>query len=206
MEDILKMLASIPSTCAADATEGLNNLDPAIKPLKQEYTICGRAVTVKMPAGDNLVVLKAIRAANPGDILVIDAKGYTSRAVAGDFVAALAQLLGVGGMVVDGSIRDVISIKNSGFPVFCRTATASASVKGGGGAINVPIACGGISVNPGDIIIGDADGVVVIPRERELEIAAAAQNKLLRDRKRAETVLCSPDAAKAYLDELLTEQ
>lgn len=203
MEAIIAKFKNVPSTCAADATDGLNNLDIAIKPLKEEYMVCGRAVTVKMPAGDNMAVLRAIHAAKPGDVLVIDSKGYTSRSVAGDFVVGLAQILGLGGMVVDGSIRDVVSIKNSGFPVFCRASTSSASVKSGGGQINVPIACGGVAVNPGDIIVGDADGIVVIPQEREQEVLQAAQNKLQKDQQRAERVLCSPAAARKYLDELL---
>ena len=203
MEDILEKFKNVSSTCAADATDGLNNLDAAIKPLKEEYTICGRAVTVKMPAGDNMSVLRAIRAAKPGEVLVIDAKGYTSRAVAGDFVVGLAQILGLGGMVVDGSIRDIMTTKSGGFPVFCRTATCSASAKNGGGQINVAISCGGVSVHPGDIIVGDADGVVVIPKEREQEILAAAENKLMLDQKRAERVLQSPDTARAYLDSIL---
>ena len=203
MEDIILEFKNVSSTCAADATDGMNNLDTAIKPLKEGYTVCGRAITVKMPAGDNMSVLRAIRAAKPGDVLVVDSKGYTSRAVAGDFVVGLAQILGLGGMVVDGSIRDVVGIKSSGFPVFCRNVTSSASVKSGGGEINVSISCGGVTVNPGDIIIGDADGVVVVPRDREREILVAAQNKLVRDQTRAETVLCSPEAARAYLDKLL---
>lgn len=203
MEEIIAKFKNIPSTCAADATDGLNNMDTAIKPLKEEYTVCGRAVTVKMPAGDNMPVLRAIRAAQPGDVLVIDAKGYTSRSVAGDFVAGLAQILGLGGMVVDGSIRDVVSIKNSGFPVFCRTATSSASTKNGGGQVNVPVSCGGVAVHPGDIIVGDADGVVVVPQEQAQAVLEAAQNKLQKDEERAAEGLCSPEAARQYLDKLL---
>ena len=206
MKDIITCFKVIPSTCAADATSGLNNMDTAIKPLKEEYTVCGRAVTVKMPAGDNLSVLRAISNAQPGDILVIDSKGYTSRAVAGDFVVGLAQVLDLGGMVVDGSIRDIVSIKKSGFPVFCKAATSSASTKNGGGSVNVPISCGGVSVNPGDIILGDADGVVVIPQDREEEMFVAAEAKLLKDKQRADTVLQSPATAKKYLEQLLSMQ
>ena len=203
MEDIIEKFKKIPSTCAADATDGLNNMDTAIKPLREEYTICGRAFTVKMPAGDNMSVLRAIRTAEPGSVLVIDSKGYTSQSVAGDFVVGLAQVLGLCGIVVDGSIRDVISIKNSRFPVFCKGSTSSASAKNGGGKINVPISCGGVSVEPGDIIVGDADGVVVVPKDRENEIFAAAHNKLLKDQERANTALRSPAAARAYLDKIL---
>ena len=203
MEDMLAKFKHIPSTCASDALDGMANLDTAIKPLQEDYAICGRAVTVQLPAGDNTSVLRAIREAKPGDILVIDSKGYTSRAVAGDFVVGLAHILGLGGMVVDGSIRDVVCIKNSGFPVFCRGITPSAGGKHGGGQINIPISCGGVSVHPGDIIIGDADGVVVIPQEMAGEVLLAAQNKLQKDQKRADEALASPEAARDYLDRLL---
>ncbi len=203
MEEIIAKIQKVPSTCVADATDGMNNMDTAIKPLKAGYKVCGRAVTVKMPAGDNSAVLRAIRAAKQGDILVIDSKGYTSRAVAGDFVAGLAQILGLGGMVVDGSIRDAIGIGNIGFPVFCRSVTSSASTKNDGGEINVPIVCGGVAVNPGDIVVGDDDGVVIVPKDREQEILLAAEKKLLKDQERAEAVLQSPDTARDYLDKLL---
>lgn len=206
MEDIITRFKAIPSTCAADATAGLNNMDARIKPLNEKSVICGRAVTVKMPAGDNLDVLRAIRAAKPGDVLVIDAKGYTSRAVAGDFIIGVAQILGLGGMVVDGSIRDVVSVKNSGFPVFCKGVTCSASAKTGAGQVNVPISCGGVPVNPGDIIVGDADGVVVVPKDQEINILMAAQNKLVQDQTRADKVLSSPDEAKKYLDKILDKK
>ena len=203
MDAIIERFKQVSSTCAADATDGLNNLDTAIKPLDERDTVCGRAFTVKMPAGDNMMVLQAIYEAKPGDILVIDSDGYTSRSVAGDFVVGLAQVLGLGGMVVDGSIRDALSIKKSGFPVFCRAATASASVKTGGGKINVPVACGGVVVQPGDIIVGDADGVVVIPQEAEEECLRLAEQKLKRDELRAAEGLKSPEAARAYLAKLL---
>ena len=124
--------------------------------------------------------------------------------MAGDFVVGLAQILGLGGMVVDGSIRDVVSIKHSGFPIFCRAVTPSASAKSGGGEINVPISCSGVPVNPGDIIIGDADGVVVIPQNRAKEVLLAAQTKLQKDQVREATVLCNPGAAREYLDKLLS--
>jgi 4-hydroxy-4-methyl-2-oxoglutarate aldolase len=98
------------------------------------------------------------------DILVVDANGDQYRAIAGDFVVGMAQTLGIGGLVVDGVIRDIIGVKALNFPVFLRGTTVAASSKAGVGEVNVPISCGGVSVNPGDIIVADADGVVVIPQ------------------------------------------
>ena len=171
---IVDRLQEVPTTCISDALDGLNNLDAAIKPLKEEYRVAGRAFTVKMPVGDNLVVLKAIRDAQPGDVLVIDAKGDTYRAIAGDFILGMARTLGVKGVIADGVIRDIIGAKKLDYPIFCKGTTIAASGKAGEGAINVPISCGGVTIHPGDLIVGDADGVVVIPRAIEEEVLKKA--------------------------------
>ncbi|MEI7554656.1 RraA family protein [Candidatus Chlorohelix sp.] len=204
MENILKEFLGLPTTCISDAMEGLNNLDSAIKPLKEEYRIAGRALTVKMPVGDNLAVLKAMRNAQPGDVVVINAKGDTYRAIAGDFVIGMAQTLGIQGFVVDGVIRDIQGIKKLDFPVFCKGTAVAASGKAGVGEINVPISCGGVSINPGDIIVGDADGVVVIPQSKEQKILRKAQDKLEKDIKREAKISGNAEAILKYLDEILT--
>lgn len=96
----------------------MNNLEGIIKPLKEEYKIAGRAYTVKLPVGDNVMLLKSLKEAKPGDILVVDSKGDTYRAIAGDFVVGMMKTLELGGLVVDGVIRDIIDIKKLNFPVF----------------------------------------------------------------------------------------
>ncbi|MFB3165271.1 RraA family protein [Neobacillus sp. 179-J 1A1 HS] len=204
MEKIIKDFLGIPTTCISDAMDGLNNLHPAIKPLKERYKLAGRAYTVKIPVGENLSVLKAIREANPGDILVVDAKGDQYRAIAGDFVVGMAQTLGIGGLVVDGVIRDIVAIKALNFPVFSRGTTVAASAKAGVGEVNVPISCGGVPVNPGDIIVGDADGVVVIPQAIEKRILALSVEKLKKDEIREASISGNPEAIRKHLDQLLS--
>ncbi|GED34345.1 RraA family protein [Brevibacillus centrosporus] len=203
MSDIVAKYQSVPTTCISDTMQGLHNMDSSIKPLKEEYHLAGRAFTVKMPVGDNLAVLKAIREAQPGDVLVIDAKGDTYRAIAGDFIVGLAKTLGIQGIVVDGVIRDIVGIKQLDFPVFCKGTTVAASGKAGWGELNVPISCGGTSVQPGDIIVGDADGVVVIPQAQEKEILQQALDKLVKDQEREASVSGNPEAVRAYLDKFL---
>lgn len=205
MENIVKEFIAIPTTCISDAMDGLNNFHPAIKPLKENYKLSGRAFTVKIPVGDNLSVLQAIRDANPGDIVVVDAKGDQYRAIAGDFVVGMAQTLGIGGLVVDGVIRDIVGIKALNFPVFSRGTTVAASGKAGVGEVNVPISCGGVPVNPGDIIVGDADGVVVIPRALENEILAISLEKLKKDGLREASISGNPEAIRKHLDQLLSK-
>ncbi|MGG4495386.1 RraA family protein [Brevibacillus reuszeri] len=203
MSTIASQYQNVPTTCISDALQGLTNMDSSIKPLKEEYRIAGRAFTVQMPIGDNLTVLQAIREAQPGDVLVIDAKGDTYRAIAGDFIVGLAQTLGIQGIVVDGVIRDIIGIKQLDFPVFCKGTAVAASAKAGWGQMNVPISCGGTSISPGDMIVGDADGVVVIPQSREQQILSQALDKLAKDQAREASVSGNPDAVRAYLDEFL---
>jgi len=150
-------------------------------------------------------VLEAIRAANEGDILVIDAKGNTNRAVAGDFVISLAKGIGVQGFVVDGVIRDIAAIRELDFPVFSLGTTVAAGNKNGGGKVNIPISIGGVTVHPGDYIIGDVDGVVVVPQEDAERIVMAAEAKLEKDEVRAqEAHVNGKESILAYLDKVLT--
>jgi len=202
---IIESFKTIPTTCISDAMAGLNNLDPSIKPLKEEYKVVGRAFTVKIPVGDNLMFLKAIKEAKPGDVLVVDAKGDTYRAIAGDFIVGLAQTLGINGIVVDGVIRDVVGVKQLNFPVFCKGTTVAASGKAGQGELNVPISCGGTAVHPGDIIVGDADGVVIIPKEHEQAILTKAVEKVKFDELRDQKVSGNRAEVINYLNDFLSK-
>ncbi len=197
----------LPTTAVSDATGGHTNLRSDIKPLADHFKLAGRVVTVRLPDGENGAVLEAIRAANEGDILVIDAKGNTNRAVAGDFVISLAKGIGVQGFVVDGVIRDIAAIRELDFPVFSLGTTVAAGNKNGGGKVNIPISIGGVTVHPGDYIIGDVDGVVVVPQEDAERIVMAAEAKLEKDEVRAqEAHVNGKESILAYLDKVLTER
>lgn len=204
-ETISEQYQSVPTTAISDAMDGLNNLHSSIKPLKDTYKISGRALTVKMPIGDNHCVLKALDAAEPGDIIVIDAKGDLSRAVAGDFVLGMAKALGIGGFVVDGAIRDLEACKALDFPIFCKGTTIAASNKAGIGEINIPISCGGVSIEPGDIIVGDCDGVTVVPLEKAEKVLADSLEKIKKDEKREASVSGDVDAIKKHLKEQIAK-
>lgn len=201
-DELIARYSTIPATAVSDATGGLNNMEPELKPLLEEYRIAGRAVTVKLPGGDNPAMLRAMRMASPADVLVVDAKGDLTKAVAGDFVVGMMQTLGLAGLVVDGAIRDVRDIKALGFPVFVRGTTVAASSKTGAGEVNVPISCGGVTVRPGDLIIGDADGVTVVPREQEHQVLQRARLKLEKDEAREREVAGDIDAVRRYLDKV----
>lgn len=205
MDNIIELFKEIPTTAVSDAMSGMNNLDSSIKPLKEEYKVVGRAYTVQMPVGDNSMILRAFNEARPGDVIVVDAKGDTYRAIAGDFMVSIAQTLGIQGIVVDGVIRDIVGIKALDFPVFSKGTTVAASAKSGGGQVQVPISCGGVTVHPGDLIVGDADGVVVIPREKEEDILAKAKEKMEKDERREQKVAGNPEAIREYLNEMIAK-
>ncbi|EON74612.1 RraA family protein [Lysinibacillus sphaericus] len=194
----------LPTTAISDATGGHTNLRSDIKPLADHFKIAGRAVTVRLPDGENGAVLEATRAANAGDILVIDAKGNMNRAVAGDFVISLAKGMGIQGFVVDGVIRDIEAIRKLNFPVFSLGTTVAAGNKNGGGKVNVPIAIGGVTVQPGDYIIGDVDGVLVVPQVDAERIVVTAEAKVAKDEIRAqEAHVNGKESIIAYLDKVL---
>lgn len=205
METTIKALEKIPTTAISDVLKGMQNLDPSIKPLKESYKISGKAYTVQLPVGDNLMLLRSLKEAKKGDILVVDVKGDTYRAIAGDFVIGMMKSLELGGLVVDGVIRDLIDIKELNFPVFSKGTTVSSGTKNGPGDTNIPISVGGTPVNPGDIIVGDVDGVVVIPQHKAQEVLQKAEEKMASDEKREARVGNNREAIIDYVNHMLNK-
>lgn len=203
MDSVIEQFKDIPTTAISDVLKGMNNINPRVKPLKEEYRIAGRAFTVKTAVGDNLAVLTAIKEAKPGDIIVVDAKGDTYRAIAGDFVVGMMQTMEFGGLVVDGVIRDIVDIRKLNFPVFSKGTTVSSGGKNGPGETNRPISCGGAQVNPGDIIVGDIDGVVVVPQERAEEVLEKAKEKLASDDEREANISGNKDEIVKYVEMMI---
>lgn len=152
-------------------------LASAIKPLDPTRRLAGPAVTVDAKPGDNLVIHHALTLARPGDVLVVDAKAYTEAGPWGDILTLAAQKIGIAGLVIDGAVRDSDSILDMGFPVFSRGLSICAAQKNQPGRVNVPIICGGVAVSPGDWIMGDRDGVVVIPGGNVSAVIAAANER-----------------------------
>lgn len=153
----------------------------SIKPIDSTSRILGRAVTARCYSGDNLALHQAIYTAQAGDVLILDCHGYTEAGHFGDIMALACQVRGIAGVVIDGSCRDSQDIKAMGFPVFVKAFNPSGTVKKSLGEINVPVLCRGVRVNPGDIIAGDCDGVVVVPREDEDEVFAKALAKFEKE-------------------------
>lgn len=140
-------------------------LDPAIKPIDPGMKLAGPALTVDVPAGDNLALHLAIAKAAPGTVLVVDYKGHMDVAVTGDIMALAARERGLAGMVIDGAVRDAEEITALGVPVFARGLSIRGPAKNGPGSVGEPITLGDVAVQTGDIVVGDRDGVVVVPAD-----------------------------------------
>jgi regulator of RNase E activity RraA len=155
----------------------------AIRPLWPDMPrIAGPAFTVRTARHDNLMFHASIYLAQPGDVIVVEA-GDDEMAVAGGNVCAIAQRNGIAGLVVDGVIRDVVESRDKSFPVFGRGVSPIPAKRVGDGAMNVQVRCGGVIVNPGDVVVADEEGIVVIPRGRAAETLKKAQEKVDVDSK-----------------------
>ncbi|WP_152043221.1 4-carboxy-4-hydroxy-2-oxoadipate aldolase/oxaloacetate decarboxylase [Salinigranum salinum] len=162
-------------------------MDSGIDPIYSGIEMAGTALTVKAVPGDNLIIHKAITVAEPGDVIVIDGKGYTETAYLGELMSASCEAHDLSGIIVDGAIRDRAEIEEIGFPVYARGVHPKGPLKHAPGSINVPVTCGGATVAPGDIVVGDDEGVVVVPPndvEATLESAREKQaaERILRER------------------------
>jgi 4-hydroxy-4-methyl-2-oxoglutarate aldolase len=147
-----------------------------IKPIYNGMKVCGPALTVRCHPGDNIMLHKAVAIAEPGDVLVA-CVGCREAGYWGEILTVAAQARGIAGLVLDGSVRDGVAIKKRGFPIFCQGLCMKGTVKETIEFINHPISCGDVLVNPGDIILGDDDGVVVIPKDRAEEILKKCQER-----------------------------
>jgi len=143
--------------------------------------MAGPALTVRVAAGDNLAIHKALELVKPGDVVVVDGDGDISRALVGEIMMTIAQVGGAAGFVVDGAIRDLNAFVEAGFPCFARAAIHRGPFKNGPGQINVPVSIGGLIVGPGDIVVGDDDGVVAFPQAIAADLLQAVRAQEARE-------------------------
>jgi 4-hydroxy-4-methyl-2-oxoglutarate aldolase len=181
-EDVIKKFKDVPVANIADALGKPSNytLHPDIKPAFDNIRLLGTAVTVKEKPGCNMMTHAAIDLAQEGDVLVIDSQGYLGVATGGFLMSRKMIYKGIMGVVIDGAWRDRVEVKQAGFPVFARGWQPTGPHKELPGSVNVTISCGGLTVNPGDIVIGDDDGVIVVPRDRGEEVSEEAM-KVMRN-------------------------
>ncbi len=176
--DDLAKWKDVPPAIASDCMNRSNVMAARISPLSPGMTICGQARTVTSMVGDNGAAHAAIGIVDPGDVLVIDARGHTETAVWGGIMTRAAMQRGIAGLVLDGALRDASEIRELEFPAFTAGICPAGPSKGFGGILDGPISCGGCPVKPGDIVLGDDDGVAVIPLERQAEIYQASLKQI----------------------------
>jgi 4-hydroxy-4-methyl-2-oxoglutarate aldolase len=178
--DLVKRYQELSSATVHEASGGKGALSSRIKPISPEMKLCGPAVTVKLRPGDNLMLHKAIYVAQKGDVIVADADGYSEGGAWGEIMAVAAHQRGLGGFVFNGGVRDAQAMTDLGFPVF----SVALCIKGTGkvclGSINHPLNLDNVRIEPGDLILGDRDGLVVVRRE---EAEAVLQKSLAREEK-----------------------
>ncbi|MBB5402333.1 4-hydroxy-4-methyl-2-oxoglutarate aldolase [Paraburkholderia youngii] len=176
---VVEAARNVPAAALHEAGGKIGVLPTSIRPVAPGFRICGTAFTVHSPGGDNLWLHRAILAAKPGDVLVVYANGAYDHGYWGEVMTTAAKVRGLAGLVIDGCVRDADLLEQIGFPVFSRGLSIRGTGKDYGaiGWLNAPVLLGNTTVEPGDLIVGDRDGVVAVPRARASEVVAKAAQR-----------------------------
>lgn len=172
--ELIRRFAAIPAANIGDAQERIG-VASGLSPVWSGARLAGPAYTVWTRPGDNLFIHKALEGARPGDVIVVNGGGDLSRALIGDLIGIRARNLGIAGFVIDGVVRDAEALAACGLPVFARGVTPAGPYKFGPGRLQVPVAIAGVVVAPEDLVVADADGVVVVRRDEAAEVLAEAE-------------------------------
>lgn len=182
--EIVKGFEGIPASNVGDTFERIGCMDPRIKLMSNPKGVSwsGNALTIKSRGGDNLLIHYALEnLAKEGDFLIISNEGCPTRSVIGQNMACSMQALKLAGVVIDGPIRDLDAIREMDLPIYATGACPGGPFKDGPGEINTPVACGNITVNPGDVIVADWDGICVVPRQEAAQILEQSRKKFITD-------------------------
>jgi 4-hydroxy-4-methyl-2-oxoglutarate aldolase len=185
-KELIDQFRGMGTATVHEASGRKGAVDCAIKPISRGVRLCGPAFTVQCHPGDNLMLHKAIERAQPGDILVASVGGYYEAGYWGGLMATSAVAKKIGGLAIDGSIRDSAEIIKMGFPIFCRGFCIRGTTKTVLGLINHPILFGGVLVHPGDLILGDDDGMVVVGRMECEAVLEASTKRIDAEKTKAE--------------------
>jgi 4-hydroxy-4-methyl-2-oxoglutarate aldolase len=201
--EVVKRASQYAASILADVAGRRGALDGRIAALTPKTRLAGSALTVEVRAGDNLMIHAAMQIAKPGDVLVIDGKGDRSCALMGTIMMNGCVQLGIVGVVIDAAVRDSEEIVEMGFPVYSVGTNPNGPTKFTPGRINHPISVGGVTVNPGDLVIGDADGVTVIEREKAPSMLDLAAKKVEDEQARIAALKQGKDLRPAWVAKAL---
>ncbi|CAI6328188.1 4-carboxy-4-hydroxy-2-oxoadipate aldolase [Bacillus subtilis] len=181
-QEVLDEFKKVDVSTIYEAQGKTGLMNHQLKPIAQNSFVCGPAVTAICPAGDNLMIHAAIEVCKPGDVLVITTIGESSSGMIGELIISALKKRGVQGVIIDAGIRDIMQIREMGFPVWTKAVHSEGTTKNRGGWVNAPTICGGTSVNPGDLIVADEDGVVVVKQEDMNTTLEASNLRLLKEK------------------------
>lgn len=202
---IVERFRALPVANVSDSMARLTAAGPRLRPmhdLGRTATMAGVALTVKAPSGDNLMVHKAIALAQPGDVIVVDAGGDLTNAIIGEIMLMQMARRDIAGIVVNGAVRDAAALRAQAIPVFAAGVTHRGPYKNGPGEINVPIAIDGMVIMPGDLMLGDEDGLLCVPFDEAAAILAAATAKLEAEQRQMANIAAGAHDA-GWVDEQL---
>ena len=202
---LVRDAAALPASILADVYGRRGTVSGRIAALAPTMKVAGPALTVEVRPGDNLMIHAALSIAQPGDVIIVDGKADQTCALIGEIMVSQAMAIGVAGMVLDAAVRDVEALRTKDFPVFSFGFNPCGPTKRVSGRVNHPISVGGIAVNPGDLVVGDADGVVVIERERVAEMIELGRKKVADERKRLDSIARREQLTPAWLAPALKE-
>jgi 4-hydroxy-4-methyl-2-oxoglutarate aldolase len=198
--DIVKKASQYAASILADVAGRRGTLDGRISAVSPEIKMAGPAFTIEVRPGDNLMIHAAMSMAKPGDILVVDGKGDRTCALMGSIMINACKKMGLGGVILDAAVRDIDELRELGFPVYSAGTNPNGPTKFVPGRINWPISCGGASINPGDLIVGDADGVVVVEREKAESLLDLAAKKVADERARIADIVAGKNLRPKWLE------
>ncbi|MCL6625221.1 4-carboxy-4-hydroxy-2-oxoadipate aldolase/oxaloacetate decarboxylase [Alicyclobacillus shizuokensis] len=178
---VVDALAPFGSATVHESMNKTGLMHPYMRPIYPDAELCGTAVTVCCQPGDNLMIHAAIEACRPGDVLVVTTTSSSTDGMFGELLAVSARAHGVKGLIIEAGVRDTKVLTDMRFPVWAKAVSAKGTVKESPGWVNVPVVCAGVWIRPGDIVLGDADGVVVVPKEQAAVVAARAQERTRRE-------------------------
>lgn len=192
--------SQFPSSILADVAGRRGTLSSRIAPLSPSMRIAGPALTIEVRPGDNLMIHAAMALAQPGDVLVIDGKGDETCALMGEIMVSQCMAMGIAGVIINGAVRDTEAIRELGFPMYAAGANPNGPTKLVPGRLNWPISVAGAVVNPGDLIVADADGVVVIERDKAASLMALAKQKVADETARIKGIRNGEQLRPLWLD------